>query len=301
MVADLLDQLAVADDVRPRDVERAAGRARDGRGARERLDHVALVDRLGAIRAPGRQRDEREALDQAHEEAERARAGADHDRGAQRDRVRQLLEQHALDREPAREVGRRRRVARDEPAEVDDPPHAGRPRRGGEALGGDALAGAEVEGGGSRIDRRLHRVDQEVGDVDPVERCVEPCAADRVADDERHAELAADAPRVAREAAQLVAVAQQARHEPRADEAADAGDEDPHRPLSMTTALPAAAGGKGPQIAGGLSQKAKKIAVLQAFRRSRENSCDLREATLSRGTASAYMAAPDGRATIRGG
>ena len=58
-------------------------------------------------------------------------------------------------------------LARDESAEVDDPADPGGAGRPGEVLGGGALAGGERA---VAVRRLLHRVDQEVGDVDPVER-----------------------------------------------------------------------------------------------------------------------------------
>ena len=72
----------------------------------------------------------------------------------------------------------------------------------------------------------LHGVDEEVGDVDPVERLVEPFAGDGVAGDD--GQVDADAGRVAREPPQLVAVLAQPGDEGGAGEAGHAGDEDAH-------------------------------------------------------------------------
>ncbi len=78
-------------------------------------------------------------------------------------------------------------------------------------------------------------MDQVVGDVDPVERLLEAGAGDGVADDDRERDL--DAARVAREAAQLVALPPQPSREARADESADARYQDSHAPDSMTTTI----------------------------------------------------------------
>ena len=99
-------------------------------------------------------------------------------------------------------MARDRAVARHQAAEVDDPPHAGGARGGGEALGG-----APLVLGNAAVGRPFHRVDQVVGGVDAVERAGETGAADRVADDdvvERDAG-GRDALRRAGEAADLVA------------------------------------------------------------------------------------------------
>ena len=53
--------------------ERPAASGDRGR-AGEVLDHVALVDRLGAVRAPARQRQQAQPLDQPHQDAERGGA-----------------------------------------------------------------------------------------------------------------------------------------------------------------------------------------------------------------------------------
>ena len=62
----------------------------------------------------------------------------------------------------------------------------------------------------------------------PVERALEPLAAQRVAADQLERERRVDARRIAREPAQLVAPGERPR-ERRADGAAGAGDQDPHR------------------------------------------------------------------------
>ena len=94
-LGDRLEHLAVAEHVRPADVEYgAAARAVGARG--EHRDHVAPVDRLGAERVPRRQCEHRHALDEVHEQTKRARARADHDRCAQRQRIGHRVEQHAL-------------------------------------------------------------------------------------------------------------------------------------------------------------------------------------------------------------
>ncbi len=149
--------------------------------------------------APGGQREHLHALDEPDHEPKRARARADDDRCAQRDRLRQSGEQDLLHLQAAAEMARRRAVLRGEPAEVDDAPDAGPLRRGDEVLCGGAFVGLEA---GARI--ALHRVDEEVGDVDAVERLVEAGAGDRVALDE--AQGGGNACGVAAEAAQLVAV-----------------------------------------------------------------------------------------------
>ena len=95
----------------------------------------------------------------------------DDDRGAQRDRLGRGVEQRLLDLQPAGQVRRGGRAGRDEAAEVDDAPHArarapprrSAPRRSRSRVG--EAAGA--------VERRLHRVDEEVGDLDAVERLVE--------------------------------------------------------------------------------------------------------------------------------
>ena len=178
------------------------------RGRRDQVgDRVALVDRLGAVAPPGRQRDHGQALDQAHDRAEGARARADHQRRAQRDAVGDGVEQDPLDLAAAREVrgaGAAGRVA--QPAEVDDAPDPGRGRRRREAPRGDAVALLEA-----RRDRRLHRVDQVVGDLDALERARQPGAAQRIAADDLDRQPARDASGVARERAQLVAAGQGAR------------------------------------------------------------------------------------------
>jgi hypothetical protein len=66
----------------------------------------------------------------------------------------------------------------------------------------------------------------------------------------------------------------------------------------MTTSVRAAAGGKAPQNAGGLCEWPLKMPVLQGFHLARENSCDLRKATLRPTAASAFMAAPERRANV---
>ena len=129
----------------PADVPGAAGVARvERRRGGQELEHVAPVDRLRAVRPPRRQREHGQALDQPHEEAERARAGGDDDRRAQRDRLGRGLQQRALDGQPRREMARQRAVGGQQPAEVDDPPHAGGGRRARERLG---LAALEVDEG----------------------------------------------------------------------------------------------------------------------------------------------------------
>jgi hypothetical protein len=70
-------------------------------------------------------------------------------------------------------------------------------------------------------------VDEVVGDVDALERLVEPVAAEHVALDERDVDDRA-ARGVAGQAAQVVAVALQARDERAADVSGDAGQENVH-------------------------------------------------------------------------
>ena len=177
---DPLDQLLVAHHVRAADVQaRRCGSAGSVAARGQELEHVAPVDRLGAVHAPGGQREHGQALDQPHEEAERARAGGDDDRGAQRDRLRRRGQQRLLDGQPRGEMARRAR--RRTAAARRGRRSAARPRRAaalGEVLGLTALEVHEA------ARRALHRVDQVVGDVDPVQRRVQPRAGRRVAEHE---------------------------------------------------------------------------------------------------------------------
>ena len=91
------------------------------------------------------------------------------------------VEQRLLDLQAAGQVRRGGRVGRDQPAEVDDAPHAGGARGRGEALRGRRSRSANVP---DPVGAGLHRVDEEVGDVDAVERLVEPVAGHRVAADD---------------------------------------------------------------------------------------------------------------------
>jgi hypothetical protein len=70
-------------------------------------------------------------------------------------------------------------------------------------------------------------MDQVVGDVDSLERGLEALAAERIAADRLQRELAAQAPGVARERAQLVLARERARKRV-SDRSAGPRDEDPH-------------------------------------------------------------------------
>ena len=107
-----------------------------------------------------------------------------------------------------------------DPTEIHHPAQTRSPGGRDEALGGGGLACREG------IVAALHGVDEEVGDVDPVEGLVEPLAADGVAGDD--GQVDADAGGVAREPPQLVAVLAQPGDEGGAGEAGHAGDEDAH-------------------------------------------------------------------------
>jgi hypothetical protein len=159
-------------------------------------------------------------LHQTHEEAKRTRARADDDRRPQRDRIRHGLQQGPLDRQAAGEV-LGSRAGGDGPAEVDDPSHAGALRRLAEAPRGLVLARGEaltVAG--------LHRMDQEVGDLDAVHRRLQAHPTDGVAGDDRYVDRHPFRP--AREASDRVALGAQSRGDKRSDIAADAGDEHLH-------------------------------------------------------------------------
>ena len=137
-------------------------------------------------------------------------------------------EQRLLDLEAAREVRATRRARGHEAAEVDDAPHARRARRGGEAARPRAArASAKPRRASPR--RRLHRVDEEVRDVDAVERLGEAGAGHRVAADDRRsaAESVTRAGR-ARSRARACPARGEARHEVGADRPGRAGDENVH-------------------------------------------------------------------------
>ena len=72
-LGDALEHLAVAQHVRPADLEHLPRDRALRRGSQHR-DHVALVDRLRAEALPGGQRQNRHPLDESHQQAERARA-----------------------------------------------------------------------------------------------------------------------------------------------------------------------------------------------------------------------------------
>ena len=102
--------------------------------------------------------------------------------------------------------------------------HTGALRGGDEVVGRPALPRVEPVGA---VRLRLHRVDQEVGDVDALQRLVEPRPGGDVTLDDRHVGL--DLRRRAGERAHVVPVAQKARDQRGSDEAAGSGDEGPHR------------------------------------------------------------------------
>ena len=192
-----------------------AAAARNSSTSRPSIGCVRLARQAGSG-------EHRQALDQPHEEAERARAGGDDDRGAQRDRLRHGVQQRLLDRQPRGEVARERAVVR----------AAGRRgRRSGARRRRSRRREAPRPGGARRrrtLPRRaLHRVDQVVGDLDAVQRRVEPRAGRGVAEHEVVERAPAAATRSRERAKPRTAwpVAQQARHERGADVARDAGDE----------------------------------------------------------------------------
>ena len=224
-VGDALDHLPVGQDVGAGDVEREPARGVRGRRRGEQEGtHVAHVDRLRAVLAPGRQGEHLHPFDDVHEKSERARARADHDRCAQRDALGQACEQDPLDLEPAAEMARQRPALRHETAEVDDAAHA-RPLRGrDELLRRDALVVLEDAARAAA----LHRVDEEVRDIDAVQRLVESRAGDRVAADER--QRRGHARGIAAEAAQVVAATCESREQCGSDRAARAGQQDAHGP-----------------------------------------------------------------------
>ena len=176
---------------------------------RQELDHVAAVDRLGAVVAPRGQGDHRHALDQAHGGSGRSASAPDDDRGAQGHALVHRFQQQLLHLEPTGQVRRGPHVRRDQATEVDDPRHAGRAGGGGEGLRAPAVPIAEA------LLTRLHGVDEEVRHVAPLQRRFESVPRDDVAGVYRHLRL--DARRIARERPHVVAVGEQARNERRAD------------------------------------------------------------------------------------
>ena len=119
---------------------------------------------------------------------------------------------------------RRRDPLGHEPAEVDDPPHAGGGGRVGEGPPGAPLALREALG------RRhgLHRVDEVPRDLGALQRGGESLARDEVAAHRLGDAGGGDARRVARQRADAVAGPRELRDEVGADRAAGSGDEDIH-------------------------------------------------------------------------
>jgi hypothetical protein len=118
------------------------------------------------------------------------------------------------------------------PPEVDDTLHAGRARLTREVLGRGPLAGAErevagVPVAGRNVGDRLHRVHQEVRDVDIVQGVGQPVAGDCIAGDDRDGRLRRRG--VPAEAPDGVAVALEPGRQPGSDEPGNSGHEDVHR------------------------------------------------------------------------
>ena len=124
----------------------------------------------------------------------------------------------------------------------------------------------------------LHRVDEEVRDVDAVERLVEPRAGDRVAAARRAASARAHARRIAGEAAQLVAGGDQRGRERGADRAAGAGEEDAHGRTIVADGAAAQTQGTGTRAAPRASYLTTSPAAPATSRRSPSNEAAWRQA-----------------------
>ena len=118
----------------------------------------------------------------------------------------------------------------DEAAEVDHSAHAGGSGLAREVLGRRPLALAESAGvpiARRGVGDRLHRMHQEVGDIDVAHRLGQSLPGHGIADDDRWARLRVA--RTAAEAAHGVALALEAGRQARSDEAGDPGHKYVHR------------------------------------------------------------------------
>ena len=187
---------------------------------------MASRSSIGAVRCSCQagERQHRQPLHQPGEEVEGGRAVPDEHARAQGDRLGKAVEQQVLDLAAALEVLRAARavLVGDDAAEVDDPPHVVVPGVPDDLLGGGALRLAE---GGAGV----HRVDEEVDDVDALHRLVEALAALGVPLDDVDVQAVLELAPVTHERADAVAVCEQLGDQAAADVAAGPGDQDAER------------------------------------------------------------------------
>ena len=217
--------LRVAPDVRAADVDGAPG----GGGSLERGDqvvqHVAHRDRLRLGSDPPRRDHHRKALDEVAHDLERRGARAD-DHGCAKHRDgHAAATEGLLDLATRGEMLAQPRAGLAEPAEIDDPLHAGHRRGTAERLRDRKVALAVF------ASRDVHRVDQEVRRVASGHRLAERRLVAGVALDDLDAVARGPWSRehlraASRQASHAVAAIEQARREPSPDVSGRAGEQD---------------------------------------------------------------------------
>ena len=167
--------------------------------ADEVVEHVGDPDRLATGPHPAGRDHDRQALGQVAQDLERRAAGSDDHRRPE------LGDRHAMRGELGAGLVAAGQVVGEvggivaQAAEVDDPRHAGTPRRLGE------VAGCLPVALGESPFTRPHRVRQVVGDVDPLERHRQRRWVEEVGDDDRRLrEPGGEGPRVAAHQDELV-------------------------------------------------------------------------------------------------
>ena len=222
---DLLDHLAVGQDVGAADVVALAERVGAAADAVEVRDDVGQRDRLRRRRDPARRDHRGQPVDQRDDRLERGAAAADDDGGAQRRHRHRPGGERLGGLDAAAEVLGQAGPVVAEPAEVDDLGHAGALGLAGDGLGGAAVDVGEVG--------RAERVDEVVDDLGAVERGAQGARVGDVRPNLAHARLLG--PAVPRHGHDLGTLRQH-RHERAADEAGRAEHRDPHRRASRSHA-----------------------------------------------------------------
>ena len=171
----LAHHVAVGQHVGAADLERAPDRNAVRQAEGEVVEHVVDGDRLAAGRHPARRDHDRQALGEVADHLERDAARADHDGGAKLGHGHARGAQDVAHVLPRGQMRRQLRLAGAEPAEVDDPLHAGLAGRRAEVRGGALVALLEAA-------RALgHGVHQVVGHLDAREHRRQPGRLEHVA------------------------------------------------------------------------------------------------------------------------
>ena len=140
------------------------GAGRDLAGGDQGADDVVDGDRLGAAVAPARQQQHRQPVDELDQAPEGAALRADDHRSSQDDELGTGAAEDLLDLAAGFEMLAVALVS-DHPAQIDRAPQPAFGGDGGEVLGGGAVGVGEAARGSG-----LHRVDEVVGLVHPLER-----------------------------------------------------------------------------------------------------------------------------------